>query len=82
MIINQDEKFSKTIATFEETYQVQDVFNKFIELFPDDWKYHKIAYSKFNRSKQFGRTIPLPKPEVSLKKMIHVWMLKNKKASK
>jgi hypothetical protein len=77
-----DEKFSKTVATFEDTYQVQDVFNTFIALYPEDWKKHKIAYSKFNRSKQFGRTIPLPKPEVSLKKMIQVWMLKNKKTPK
>ncbi len=80
MIIDQDEKFKKAIATFEGTYQVQDVFNTFIALYPEDWKQLKINYSKFNRSKQFGKTIPLPKPEVSLKKMIQVWMSKNKKA--
>ncbi len=82
MIINQDEKFHKTIASIEGNYQVQDVFNTFIALYPEDWKQLKINYSKFNRSKQFGKTIPLPKPEVSLKKTIHVWLLKNKKASK
>tara|TARA_R110001592_G_scaffold39084_5_gene128747 strand:- start:2684 stop:2932 length:249 start_codon:yes stop_codon:yes gene_type:complete len=82
MIIDQDEKFSKTVSGLDGTYQVQDVFNTFIELYPEDWKKHKIVYSKFNRSKQFGRTIPLPKPEVSLKKMIQVWMLKNKKVQK
>ncbi|MDG1994397.1 MAG: hypothetical protein P8J16_07985 [Polaribacter sp.] len=80
MITDQEEKFNKVIASLDEKYQVQDVFNKFIELFPEDWKKHKITYSKFNRSKQFGKTIPLPKPEVSLKKMIQVWMSKNKKA--
>ena len=69
MIIDQDEKFSKTVSGLDGTY-------------PEDWKKHKIVYSKFNRSKQFGRTIPLPKPEVSLKKMIQVWMLKNKKVQK
>lgn len=79
MIIDQDEKFKKTIASLEEKYQVQDVFNAFIALYPEDWKQHKINYSKFNRSKQFGKSIPLPKPEVSLKKMIQVWMSKNKK---
>lgn len=80
MIINQDEKFNKTIATFEGSYQVQDVFNTFITLYPEDWKQLKINYSKFNRSKQFGKTIPLPKPEVALKKMIQAWMFKNKKS--
>ena len=81
MIVDQEEKFQKTVANLEENYQVQEVFNKFIALYPEDWKKHKIAYSKFNRSKQFGKTIPLPKPEVSLKKMIQVWMMKNKKTS-
>mgnify|MGYP005988901797 FL=1 len=81
MIVDQEEKFQKTVANLEENYQVQEVFNKFIALYPEDWKKHKIAYSKFNRSKQFGKTIPLPKPEVSLKKMIQVWMAKNKKTS-
>jgi hypothetical protein len=76
MILDIDKKIEQTTASLEDKYTVQDVFNKFIELFPQDWKKHKIAYSKFNRSKQFGRTIPLPKPEVSLKKMIQVWMKK------
>ncbi len=79
MIIDQDEKFHKTIASIEGTHQVQDVFNTFIALYPEDWKQLKINYSKFNRSKQFSKTIPLPKPEVSLKKMIQVWLSKNKK---
>ena len=82
MIIDQDEKFKNTIAVIEGSYQVQDVFNTFITLYPKDWKQLKINYSKFNRSKQFGKTIPLPKPEVTLKKMIQVWMLKNKKPQK
>jgi len=82
MIINQDEKFHKTITIIEGNYQVQDVFNTFIALYPEDWKQLKINYSKFNLSKQFGKTIPLPKPEVSLKKTIHAWLLKNKKTSK
>ncbi len=76
MILDIDKKIEQTIATLEDKYTIQDVFNKFIALFPEDWKKHKIAYSKFNRSKQFGRTIPLPKPEVSLKKMIQIWIKK------
>ncbi len=76
MILDIDKKIEETVAVLEQPYLVQDVFNKFIELFPEDWKKHKIAYSKFNRSKQFGRTIPLPKPEVSLKKMIQISLKK------
>jgi hypothetical protein len=76
MILDIDKKIAETVVTLEQPYMVQDVFNKFIELFPADWKKHKIAYSKFNRSKQFGKTIPLPKPEVSLKKMIQIWIKK------
>ncbi len=79
MILDIDRKIEEAVATLEQPYIVQDVFNKFIALFPDEWKKHKIAYSKFNRSKQFGRTIPLPKPEVSLKKMISVQLNSNKK---
>jgi hypothetical protein len=76
MILDIDKKITETVASLEESYMVQDVFNKFITLFPEDWKKHKIAYSKFNRSKQFGRIIPLQKPEVSLKKMIQVCLKK------
>jgi hypothetical protein len=76
MILDIDKKIEQTVASLDDKYLVQDVFNKFIELYPQDWKKHKIAYSKFNRSKQFGKTIPLPKPEVSLKKMIQIWLKK------
>lgn len=76
MIIDLDEKLEKTVTSIEGQYAIQDVFNKFISLYPEDWKKHKIAYSKFNRSKQFGKTIPLPKPEVSLKKSIQIWLHK------
>ena len=79
MIVDFEIKIEKTIAKLEKPYMVQDVFNQFIKIYPEDWKKHKIAYSKFNRSKQFGRTIPLPKPEVSLKKMISTWLNNKKK---
>ena len=78
MILDLDKKIEEAAAALEQPFLVQDVFNKFIEFFPEDWKKHKIAYSKFNRSKQFGRTIPLPKPEVSLKKDIQIWLSRNK----
>ena len=32
--------------------------------------------SKFKRSKQFGKTIPLPRPEESLRKSIRIWLKK------
>ena len=76
MIIDIEDKIKQALVKLEKPYVVQDVFNLFIQLFPEDWKKHKIAYSKFNRSKQFGRTIPLAKPEVSLKKMIQASLYK------
>ena len=50
------------------------MFTLFLELYPKEWKQLKITFSKFNRSKKNGKTIPLPKPEVSLKKEIRVWL--------
>ena len=76
MIIDIEDKIKQTLTKLEKPYVVQDVFNMFIQLFPQDWKKHKIAYSKFNRSKQFGRSIPLAKPEVSLKRMIQASLYK------
>lgn len=38
MIIDQDKKFKKATESFEGSYQVQDVFNTFIALYPEDWK--------------------------------------------
>lgn len=77
MIVDQDLKFKKVLASLEKVSE-QTFFNQFIERYPDDWKQLKITYSKFNRSKQFGKTIPLPKPEVALRKTIRIW-LKNEK---
>ena len=79
MIIDQDEKFENVITTLESDYLVQDVFNAFLKMYPEDWKKIKITYSKFKRSKQFGRTIPLSRPEQALQKTIKTWLIKNKK---
>ncbi|CAL2095711.1 hypothetical protein [Tenacibaculum sp. 190524A02b] len=76
MIIDQDLKFKDVLSKIEGTINVQSFFNKFLELYPEDWKKLKISFSKFKRSKQFGQTIPLPKPEVSLKKEIRIWLQK------
>lgn len=76
MIINQEELFTKTLEALEEKANEQNMFNKFLELYPKEWKKLKITFSKFNRSKQFGKTIPLPKPEVSLRKDIRIWLRK------
>ncbi|MEO9952983.1 hypothetical protein [Nonlabens sp.] len=81
MIIEQEEKFKEVHSKIEGEITEQSFFNMFLKLYPDVWKKHKIMFSKFNRSKQFGQTIPLPKPEVSLRKEIRTYLLKQKKQS-
>ncbi|QTE21977.1 hypothetical protein [Polaribacter cellanae] len=76
MTSNQEELFQKVLESLEEKTTEQNMFNGYLALFPEEWKQRKILYSKFNRSKQFGKTIPLPKPEVSLRKEIRVWLKK------
>jgi len=76
MIIEQEEKFNHVLSKIEGTPNEQIFFNTFLEEYPEDWKQLKITFSKFNRSKQFGKTIPLPKPEVSLRKEIRIWLKK------
>jgi hypothetical protein len=76
MIIEQEQKFKEVLSKIEGNINERSFFNKFLELYPEVWKKHKITFSKFNRSKQFGQTIPLPKPEVSLKKEIRTWLQK------
>jgi hypothetical protein len=78
MIINQEEKFQLIFNTLEKKQTEQSMFNKFLEIYPVEWKQLKVTFSKFNRSKEFGKTIPLPKPEQSLRKEIRVWLKKNK----
>jgi hypothetical protein len=74
MIINQEEKFQLIFDKLKEKQTEQSMFNKFLEMYPAEWKQLKVTFSKFNRSKQFGKTIPLPKPEQSLRKEIRVWL--------
>ena len=76
MIIEQEQKFKEVLSKIEGNINERSFFNKFLELQPEVWKKHKITFSKFNRSKQFGQTIPLPKPEVSLRKEIRLWLQK------
>ncbi|PQJ68581.1 MULTISPECIES: hypothetical protein [Polaribacter] len=76
MIPNQDELFQKTLDSLDEKPTEQNMFNMFLKLYPAEWKALKVTFSKFNRSKQFGKTIPLPKPEVSIRKDIRVWLNK------
>lgn len=74
MIINKEEKFQLIFDALKDKKTEQTMFRCFLEKYPEEWKQLKISYSKFNRSKQFGRTIPLQKPEQSLKKEIRVWL--------
>jgi hypothetical protein len=74
MLLNQEEKFRIVFDKLKEKQTEQSMFNKFLEIYPLEWKQLKVTFSKFNRSKQFGKTIPLPKPEQSLRKEIRVWL--------
>lgn len=77
MIIDQEEKFKNVYNSLKEKQTEQSMFNAFLKMYPLDWKQLKTTFSKFNRSKQFGKTIPLPKPEQSLRVAIRVWLKKN-----
>ncbi|PQJ79681.1 hypothetical protein [Polaribacter porphyrae] len=74
MIKEKEEKFSAVFESLQEKPNEINMFGGFLKMYPAEWKQLKITFSKFNRSKQFGRTIPLPKPEQSLKKEIRVWL--------
>ena len=76
MIPDKEALFKKILESLTEKPTEQNMFNKFLSLYPAEWKQLKITFSKFNRSKQFGKKIPLPKPEVSLRKDIRVWLKK------
>ena len=76
MIIEQEQKFKDVLSKIEGKINEQSFFNKFLELYPEVWKKHKTTFSKFNKSKKFGQTIPLAKPEVSLRKEIRLWLHK------
>ncbi|CAM1351406.1 CIA30 family protein [Tenacibaculum halocynthiae] len=76
MIIEQEKKFNHVLSKIEGIANEQSFFNMFLETYPEDWKQLKITFSKFKRSKQFGRTIPLPRPEQSLRKEIRQWLQK------
>ena len=78
MINNKEEKFQSIFNNLKEKPNEINMFGAFLKMYPEDWKQLKINFSKFNRSKQFGKTIPLPKPEVTLKKMSQVWLVKQK----
>jgi hypothetical protein len=74
MILEQEEKFKAVFESLKEKQTEQNMFNTFLAMYPAEWKQLKIRFSKFNRSKQFGKTIPLPKPEQSLRKEIRIWL--------
>ena len=73
-MLHQEALFKKTLNHLKEKPTEQNMFTKFLEVNPKEWKQLKIAFSKFNKSKQCGKTIPLPKPEVLLRKEIRIWL--------
>ncbi len=80
MFQDKEEKFQLVFDNLKDKKTEQTMFNSFLEKYPEEWKQLKITFSKFNRSKQFGKTIPLPKPEQSLRKEIRIWLKNNKSA--
>lgn len=74
MTHSKEEKFQLIFDNLKDKQTEQKMFSSFLEQYPEDWKQMKILFSKFNRSKQSGKTIPLPKPEQSLKKEIRIWL--------
>ena len=76
MIPNPEKKFETVFNSLTEKTSEQLMFNTFLKMYPEEWKQLKITFSKFKRSKQFGKTIPLPRPEESLRKSIRVWLKK------
>lgn len=76
MIQNKEDKFKTILGSLKEKPNEIKMFALFLKMYPEEWKQLKINFSKFNRSKQFGKTIPLPKPEQSLKKEIRSWLKK------
>ncbi len=77
MIIDQEEKFKNVYNSLKEKQTEQSMFNAFLKMYPLEWKQLKTTFSKFNRSKQFGKTIPLPRPEQSLRVALRLWLKKN-----
>ncbi len=76
MILNKEAKFQSVLETITDKPNEMNMFAGFLKMYPEEWKQLKINFSKFNRSKQLGKTIPLPKPEQSLKKELRVWLKK------
>ena len=81
MIPNQEDKFEAVYKSLTVKATEQVLFNIFLKMYPEAWKQLKITFSRYNRSKQFGKTIPLPRPEQSLRKSIRVWLEKTTNGS-
>ena len=81
MIPNQEDKFEAVYKSLTVKATEQVLFNTFLKMYPEAWKQLKITFSRYNRSKQFGKTIPLPRPEQSLRKIIRVGLEKTTNGS-
>ena len=55
MIPDQEEKFEAVYKSLTEKATEQLLFNTFLKMYPEAWKQLKITFSKFKRSKQFGK---------------------------
>ena len=50
MITEPEEKFENVHSQITDRISEQSMFNKFLELYPEEWKQLKITFSKFKRS--------------------------------
>ena len=73
-----EDKIALVASHFPDKCTVQDLFNKFLELYPEDWIVIKKSYSRDRRMTGTRKSIPLPKPEVYLKNVLSTWLHKNK----
>jgi hypothetical protein len=79
LILEMEEKLGNVASNCPEKYTMQDLFTKFIELYPEDWKNIKAAYSRDRRMSKPRKSIPLPKPEIYMRNIINTWLKKTTK---
>ena len=78
VILKKDEKVQKVVESFEEKFSFDGFLEKFIEMYPKDWKKINANYNKHKRKNKEGKSFPMPEPEQYLKNALNVWQKRNK----
>lgn len=73
VLLKKYEKIENTVSKLSENYNFTEFKEKFIELYPKDWKKIEKAYNDHVRNTKEGKKIPMPKPEQYLKNALNVW---------